>query len=362
MNPVLDLLNIALLTALGWATARLAAPTLPFGVRVPAGRAGDPAVATARRRFGRLVIGAGVVAALVVLGARLFGALMPIGPVIAVVAAVDAIGFLHAARTVRAAKRNGGWYDGVRQAVTVDTGLRTDPVRPPWMWLAGAALIVVATTATGIARYPALPPTLGTLRNIDVDTTTRVPTTVGTAFTPVMLQAGLVVLLALCVAGALRSRPDLDAERPVSSAERYRRRLSWSVRALAASAVAGAVAFGVVALLQWELLAPSPLVTVLTVAPIALVAIGWLALWIHQARAMADEEPSRYVQRDDDRFWHLAGTLYANRSDRSVLVPRRVGLGWTLNVAHPGSWIIAVAVVAVAVLASTGVIVLPSRG
>lgn len=361
MDLLINLLDIALVTAVFWAAAGLAAPTLPFGVRVPAGRGHDPAVTAARHGYARLVIGGGSVGTLAALGAHLVGVVLPIGPVIAVLAAVDIVGFLLAARAVRGAKRTGGWYTGVRQAVTVDTSLRTDPVRPPWAWFAAAVLIVAATGVIGVARYPTLPATLGTLRNIDVDTATRVPTTVGTAFTPVLLQAGLVLLLALCVAGALRSRPDLDAERPVGSAARYRRQLFWSVRALAATAVAGGFVFGVVALLLWELLEPSSLVTVLAVTPIVLVAVGWIVLWIRQARAVPEETPSRYVQRDDDRHWHLAGTVYANRSDRSVLVARRVGFGWTINVAHPVSWVIVVVIVAIAVLAATGVIVLPSR-
>lgn len=42
---------------------------------------------------------------------------------------------------------------------------------------------------------------------------------------------------------------------------------------------------------------------------------------------------------DDDRHW-FAGTIYFNREDRRLLVPKRLGLGFgrTLNLAHPASW------------------------
>jgi uncharacterized membrane protein len=44
---------------------------------------------------------------------------------------------------------------------------------------------------------------------------------------------------------------------------------------------------------------------------------------------------------DDDRHW-LAGTIYYNRDDPRLLVPKRLGLGLghTLNLGHPVSWLI----------------------
>ncbi|MFC7468900.1 DUF5808 domain-containing protein [Actinomadura keratinilytica] len=40
------------------------------------------------------------------------------------------------------------------------------------------------------------------------------------------------------------------------------------------------------------------------------------------------------MTRDDDRFWRAAGTVYVNADDPAVLVPKRVGLGWTVNLAN----------------------------
>lgn len=54
---------------------------------------------------------------------------------------------------------------------------------------------------------------------------------------------------------------------------------------------------------------------------------------------------------DDDRHW-LAGTIYFNRQDKRVLVPKRLGLGFgrTLNLAQPLSWLVLLAPVIVAIL------------
>lgn len=365
MDVVLELFGIGAVTALFWVTPRFARPTVPFGVRVPPGRVDDPEVHAARRRFAMLVLIAGAAAAI---GCAALAGRLPIGAGVGAVAAVDLGAFLLASRTVRTAKRAGDWYGGVRQAVTADTTLRTDPVRLPRVWAAMTLAVVVATGVVGIVRFPALPTTLGTLRQAGVDAGTRMPTTVATAFAPVFLQLGLTLLMLLGTAGALRSRPELDAADPTGSARRYRRYLQATSRALLATSVASNITFAVLALQLWELLTPAPLVTVAVAAPIALIGIGWIAVWARFGTSGSrlpaepgEDAPSRFVQRDDDRFWYLAGTMYANRADRAVLVPRRVGMGWTLNAAHPVTWIVVAALVAIAVLAATGVIYLPGR-
>ena len=38
--------------------------------------------------------------------------------------------------------------------------------------------------------------------------------------------------------------------------------------------------------------------------------------------------------RDDDRYWY-GGLFYNNPDDPAMFVPKRFGLGWTLNFGHP---------------------------
>lgn len=42
-------------------------------------------------------------------------------------------------------------------------------------------------------------------------------------------------------------------------------------------------------------------------------------------------------QREDDHYWRL-GLFYANRKDKAFLVPKRIGIGWTVNFASPITW------------------------
>lgn len=354
---------LVFLTAVFWAAPAMARPTLPFGVRVPAARATDPAVITARRRYGKAVLTCG---ALAVVGAVALAAAPTLA--VTVLAAVDcALGYL-AHRVVAAAKGRGDWYAGVRQGVVADTSFRTDPVRPQWTLLLPAVVLFVATIATGVWRYPELPTTLPTPNGMGVDAGQRSATTVPFAFATATGQLLLVLLVALLAIAIPRSRPEVDAEQPDASAARYRIYLRGTLRLLFATAACGNASLLVAALQVWEILEPSPAVTIAGYLPLAAALLAWLVFALragdagHRLPANEEHEESGRVQRDDDRHWHLAGMVYLNRGDPALLVHRRVGGYWTLNLGNPISWAILAAIAAVAILAGTGVIELPERG
>jgi uncharacterized membrane protein len=48
----------------------------------------------------------------------------------------------------------------------------------------------------------------------------------------------------------------------------------------------------------------------------------------------ADRQSIDAVFRDDDRYWS-GGVLYNNPDDLAVFVPKRFGLGWTVNIGRP---------------------------
>lgn len=75
-----------------------------------------------------------------------------------------------------------------------------------------------------------------------------------------------------------------------------------------------------------------------------LIAIILLLLWHPQrSRPQTDSIVERQradpAFRDDDRYWY-AGFFYNNPDDPALFVPKRFGLGWTLNFGHPQArWI-----------------------
>ena len=70
-----------------------------------------------------------------------------------------------------------------------------------------------------------------------------------------------------------------------------------------------------------------------------LIAIVLILIW-HPQRSSAktntsvDRVRTDSVFRDDDRYWY-GGFFYNNPDDPALFVPKRFGLGWTVNFGHP---------------------------
>lgn len=52
---------------------------------------------------------------------------------------------------------------------------------------------------------------------------------------------------------------------------------------------------------------------------------------------------------DDDQYWKF-GVFYVNPRDPRILVPKRLGLGRTLNYGHPIAWVVTVVLLIVVAL------------
>ncbi|MFI7119954.1 DUF1648 domain-containing protein [Amycolatopsis sp. NPDC049868] len=316
----------------------LARPTLPFGVRIPASRSREPVILLARRRYNR-GIGAGAIVAFVVV---LFDWLAPEVVLLALTAAYSLLGGL-AHRSIAAAKRAEGWYAGARQAVTTDTSLRSDPVRPQWILLVPAVVLAAATAVSGWLTGAA-------------------------GFSMVFAQVAVIVLISLMAVAISRARPEIDAAQPSVSASRYREYLHGVLALLLISAGCVNATLLVVSLQQWGVVEKTVPVTVVAYLPLAAAFIAWLGFTVragdagHRLRPGRDEPETRYEQRDDDRHWYVAGMVYVNRNDPALLVHRRVGTYWTLNLGHPVAWLVLAAVAVAGVLTGLGIVTLPEKG
>jgi uncharacterized membrane protein len=364
------------ITVAWWAVPALNRPNVVFGVRVPPGRMGDPAIAAVRRRYARNVIALGIgFTAVAYVAGRFADPATVAGIGATALVAVDFAAYALASRAARAAKAEGDWYAGTRQAVTADLSFRTDPVRVPWRGLAPAVAVLVATAAIGLLRAGSLPDTLPGMEGAALDGGPRVPTGFWTAANPVVGQVAVTAATALVLAAIVRTRPEIDAARPAATARRYRAYLSALAHLGLVTAACANLMLAGIALRLWEILPPTVLTTIAVFTPLAVAAAFAVRFELrvgtggHRLPALPgeDDEDTGLVQRDDDRHWHLGGLVYANRDDPAVLVHQRVGGShWTLNLGHTvgrvaGAVLAAVTVAAlvVAMLNATGVIDLP---
>ncbi|MFG3526759.1 DUF5808 domain-containing protein [Streptomyces sp. NPDC047917] len=330
---------------------------VPFGVRVPPDKARAAVVEEQRHHYrGAILVAAAVVTVLSsALGAAL-GTLTAGAVGSLLLCAFAAALWVRAHRGIARAKADGGWYEDTRQGAVMDTSLRTDPVRFPWYWTVPALVVIAVSVAAGVIVYPGLPDHISMPRRSAGGTVYEsYPTTVWTAFGLVLCQVLLTLVVAAVVAGLLRARADLDVARPAAAAARYRRYLVFTARSMMGiAALLDLMLLGLSALM-WSDTRSTPLTWAVTgvplVAVLALVACLTLRVGPAGSRlpAPAGEDDTGLVPRDDDRFWRGAGTVYVNADDPAVLVPKRVGIGWTVNLGNPRVLVATASLLAVAV-------------
>jgi uncharacterized membrane protein len=77
---------------------------------------------------------------------------------------------------------------------------------------------------------------------------------------------------------------------------------------------------------------------VLLIGLLLIAAVLVLFLPAKSSRSNANTTADRYysgeIYRDDDRYWY-GGFFYNNPDDPSMFVPKRFGLGWTVNFGNP---------------------------
>jgi uncharacterized membrane protein len=78
---------------------------------------------------------------------------------------------------------------------------------------------------------------------------------------------------------------------------------------------------------------------VIRVAPFTLLIVGTLVIRVLRRTAAAGGPP--IGDTTPDACWIL-GRLYVNRQDPTLFVERRMGLGYTLNLGNPWSWVVAI--------------------
>jgi uncharacterized membrane protein len=318
-------------------------PTVPFGVRVPPAHTDAPVIRRERRTY--FWRSAAVAVCCTALAFSLPGpeARWLSRVVLLVEIAANVVCFRLARRKIITAKTTEGWFTGLRPSVVADTSWRTQPQRFPVRWVIPAASVIAATIVIGIIRYPQLPAHLSA--GSAALSGHRVPRSIFGAFSVVIAQlyvtgigTGLMVLV-------YHSRPDIDAVDPTATLSGYRRLLDAYARALLTMLALIDLTLLLVALQLWQIYQLRGAGAILTVLP----ALAGLLILVTVAiragrrriRLAAGDGPADPLAagRDDDRFWK-AGLVYVNRADPALVVPARVGVGWTLNLGNRLAWLI----------------------
>lgn len=114
-----------------------------------------------------------------------------------------------------------------------------------------------------------------------------------------------------------------------------------------------AVEYWIALLFSWLAIRPllpvplqRPPLAIAIIPGVIAIAVTAVLMWLGQggSRMSSAERPETdstepVGDRTEERFWKL-GVFYFNRHDPSVMVEKRFGFGYTVNLAHPVAWVI----------------------
>ncbi|TAM68333.1 MAG: DUF1648 domain-containing protein [Microbacteriaceae bacterium] len=364
-----------LMAGLLFAMPAIVHPTVPLGVSVPHDRVGDPVIRAAVCRYRVAIVGCWVLAiAGTILLADEVGLALTV-PVLGLVV-LGAVSYLLARSTISHAKRVGHWYEGVPVRLRAEITAHASPRPSPW-WAVVSVLLLLATVVVGVAVYPTLPETLPVHWNAAGEIDGYAAKSIWPVFGPLLIGLGLVALLfATSYLGRLttgRSAASDTLEQAAHRADVQRRLLVSLIGQLGL-----VVTLMICALTVTGWFAPKSNVpfVVFPVALIVLIAAMLTVFVVRYSRSiarsqvaatagnaatgtnLADRTARAADAPDDDRYWK-GGLIYVNRNDPAVFVPKRFGVGWTVNLGSAGGFAIALLLVLVVVGAITLAIAAP---
>ncbi len=329
-------------------------PGLPLSVRVPQSHVNDAVVQSAIRRFHWGLVLAWVLTAALTVSLAVAD-LTPLATLLPVLlyTTLSILVLVLSRRVILRAKHEGGWFEGLPVRVSAQISV-PEYRHPPIVWPALAVIVLAVATAVDVALYPILPDPIPVHFNAVGDPNGWAAKSVWSVLGGLMIGAAVVVLLTvLSIVAArysARTQADDSAEQAALRSEVQRSMLTSLL-----SRLSFVIALGISAIELTQRLLPG-MKWATAVSGIGLVALVMVVIISTVTRARVQVRPAnvRDPRRarpdavDDDQHWK-GGLFYVNRDDPALVVPRRFGLGWTMNLGRPGG--IAAAILLLLVIA-----------
>lgn len=249
---------------------------------------------------------------------------------------------LYYRKRVEAIKREEGWKAERDEAVAL-IGFEEAPVPPSLAWNVVYVPIVFITLAIGLALYPSTPDLVPTHFDFAGNVNQWTPKGPALIAFPLLFEAFMAMCFIFSHWMTIRSKKDIDPARPAISAYAYGAfARAECILLLVGGSVLTAVLGIVMILMMTEIL--SMLVTIALIIVTTLVFVGaTIAIPIvygqSGSRLVKRLEENGDIIADNDEHWK-AGIFYWNKDDASLFLPKRFGVGWTMNWARPAAWLI----------------------
>lgn len=356
---VTDETVIGIIGFFNYVMPNLTPKSVQFGVRIPPDRIRNPVLKSYTRRFrasvivatGFLVILSSAIAVLTT--ATYF-------PALSILLEIFFMWLIYffTRRSLHAVKIREEWTKGYIQRVPALGTQVKYPRQHTFMVIIPPLMVIALTAMAAVSLYQLIPPFIPLHFNGSIPSQFR-PKSFLTVLVPVYFQVFVfaIFLWIFAIFRRMRIEPEYpDPARSSLSQIVFRRRLLISLSVMITSVEIGILVSG---LSEWTLI--PGVGSEISVVPIL---VGLLIMTLIIGRSPKHEDlyandpetfdsksnnNEKVMNRDDDKLWKF-GSIYYNRSDPSFFIPKRFGVGYTINMGNPFSWILTVIIFVVLIL------------
>ena len=244
-------------------------------------------------------------------------------------------------------KRDERWVERASQTVTAQF-VTAETAQFPWVYAVPGLLVLIALFVIGILYYPSIPSIFPTHFGSNGVPNQYSAKSIGSVFLVGFISIATTALMLIIAYAISRTsfRVDNLSRESMERGEIFRYRMTAMLLLIP-------VFINTTLLLSslqiWGIFKPGNYLLPLVLAPVFAMLVlivvvsyltGQLGSNIRKPRILAASGNTAGMKQesmmDDDLYWR-GGVVYVNRKDPRWLVPKRFGVGYTLNFGHPGT-------------------------
>lgn len=241
-------------------------------------------------------------------------------------------------RSASRLKEQKGWHvpAETKRVAMIPIGRPRNAMLSIW-WFGVHLAIIAACVVIAIVKWDQIPDTLIAHYDLNGVPDRYASKTVGEVFLTNLVQVimlGIFVFINLVIGKARNALDPNEAEASLQRNLKFKRVNSIFIWFIALVMI---VFMGLIQAMELYGLDESMLNSFGMLIPVIIV-VSLLGMMIYLKRKGLDQQ--RDPASDDERHWRIGGGIYYNPDDPALFVPKRYGLGWTINFARPMSWVL----------------------
>lgn len=242
-------------------------------------------------------------------------------------------------------KLKNNWYANQNEGLVAEIEEQPQKIKYNLLWTIPNIILIVIAIVILIYIYPSLPaviPTHFNANGVANGWETKSPFNVSIT---IFFMIAITILFYILSVVILRTRKEIDPSNPELSSKQEKKFKIVMSKMLFVVGWCTNLTLLFTNLQIWEILKPSSESILILISPVfagvIIISIAAVYTGSHGVRLKFNvpQNRSNTVMRDDDKYW-IAGAIYFNREDKSLLVQKRYGIGWTFNFANIFVWVI----------------------